>query len=83
MKVRRIVVVLSASPWGCVGLAGLAVLLGVAFVAGWVPSSDIPRYWPGHDWFMAVLCLLLAGLFAYCSVVGFRSRGRSSSSSVK
>lgn len=44
MKVRRTIVVLSASPGGCLVLAGLTILLGVAFVAGWVPSSDVPRY---------------------------------------
>ena len=44
VKVRRTIVVLSASPGGCLVLAGLTILLGVAFVAGWVPSSDVPRY---------------------------------------
>lgn len=83
MKLRRVVVVLSASPWGCLLLAGFTVLLGVVFVADWVPSSDIPRYWPGHDGFMAALCVLLAGLFAYCAIVGFRTRARSSHGSVK
>lgn len=77
MQNHRTIAILSESPWGCLVLAGLTVVLGTAFVADWLPSSDIPRYWPGHEWIMALLCGLLAALFIYCAIVGFRSRRKS------
>lgn len=76
MHFRRAIDSLSASPRGCLVLAGLSVLIGVAFIAGWVPLSDTRRYLPGHEWFLAGLCWLFAAFLAYGARVGFLARGR-------
>ena len=55
-------------------LAVLLVCLGVIMVSGLVPVSPNRRYFPGHEWLLAMVCWLLAALFGYCAQQGLKQR---------
>ena len=76
MRIGLIVNALSSQPWGSLVLAVLTLLAGGLFASGWLPPAK--KYLPGHDWVMAAVCVLLALLFTYCAVVGFRKRSNES-----
>ena len=76
MRLARAIRLFSAQPWANLFLAALLLLMGVAFLAGWVPSSSVRRYFPGHEWVMAAICSVVAALLIYCWLVGIRNRNK-------
>ncbi|MEO8156662.1 MAG: hypothetical protein ABI648_02620 [Betaproteobacteria bacterium] len=76
MPRSRALEIFSQNPTACLVLAALLVVVAILFPSGWIPASAIPRYFPGHEWFMAALCLILAAFFAWCAVAGLRWRGK-------
>lgn len=69
---RRAVETFSARPWASILLAVLLLAIGALFVSGFLPKSR--KYFPGHEWYMAALCLVGAAFFTYSAVLGIRQR---------
>lgn len=76
VKMHRATKLFSPRPWSSLVLAILMLCLGLVFVSGWVPSSVVPRYFPGHEWIMAALCLVMALFFGYCARLGLGGEGQ-------
>lgn len=72
MKLPRSVKPFAEHPTGSIALALLFILIGIAFVSGWIPDSPHRRYFPGHHWVMAVLAWTLALFYSLCACIGFR-----------
>ena len=66
-----------SKPRSSVALAALCLILGILNLSDWIPSSPNRPFQHEFGWVMTVLSLALAGLFAYCAVVGFRRLRRS------
>ena len=75
MKLHRPIKPFAEHPAASIVLALLLILLGLAFACGWIPDSPHRRYFPGHQWVMAVLAWLLALFFAFCAYLGFKKKG--------
>jgi ABC-type multidrug transport system permease subunit len=72
MKHLPIVDEFSKQPFACFVLAAALICTAIAFVCDWVPTSPNRPYFPGHQWFIALLCLALAMFFLYCALVSKR-----------
>lgn len=77
MSLRTSLKVFVARPWSSAALAVLCLVIGLVAVSGLVPLSANRRYFPGHDWLLALFSWLLALLFAGCASTGFRIRSGS------
>ena len=55
-------------------LALLMLCLGFISISGWVPISPNHRYFPGHEWFLAVGYWAIALFLAYCCQLGLRHK---------
>ncbi len=62
----------TSRPLSSLVLALLMVLLGVVAVSGIVPASDIRRYFAGHEWLLAAVCWLMAAIFTFSAIKGWR-----------
>jgi bacteriorhodopsin len=60
----------SARPRSSAVLAVLLLIMGLVFFSGLVPTSPNHKYFPGHEWFMAIACWALAMFFSYCAAKG-------------
>ena len=67
-----------ARPRSTAVLALLFIVLGIVFISGLVPLSPNRRYFPGHEWILALLSWALAVLFGTCALIGKKSRPRPS-----
>jgi hypothetical protein len=74
MSLHRGIKLFAARPWSSAVLAAVMLSLGLAFVSGWVPISANRRYFPGHEWFMALLCWAVALFLVRCARAGLRDR---------
>ena len=72
MKAHPAIELFAARPRSTAVLAALLVCLGAVALSGWIPTSPNHRYFPGHEWFLASLCWVLAVVFAHCARVGLR-----------
>ena len=68
-----------AHPKSSTVLAVLLILIGIAFVSGWVPDSPNRRYFPGHHWIMAGLSWLMSCFFLVCAFLGFKQGNKNRS----
>ncbi len=73
MRLTDVVNAFSSQPWRSLMLALLLLLIGYLFLRGWLPPAG--KYFPGHEWFMAVACAGLVLFLVICAVIGFRKRG--------
>jgi hypothetical protein len=62
----------TARPLSSLVLALLMVLLGVVAVSGIIPASGSRRYFAGHEWLLAAVCWLIAALFTFSAIKGWR-----------
>jgi len=68
-----------AHPKSSTVLAALLILIGIAFVSGWLPDLPNRRYFPGHHWIMAGLSWLVACFFLACAFLGFKQGNKNRS----
>ncbi len=66
----------SSRPLASSVLAVLLLIMGLVFVSGLVPTSPNHKYFPGHEWFMAIACWALAIFFCYCAAKGRKLKGQ-------
>lgn len=71
MKAHRTIELFAARPRSAAFLAALMLCLAAITLSGWIPTSVNRRYFPGHEWFLASLCVTLSVFFAYCARIGF------------
>ena len=76
MSIRTSLEIFEAKPWSSATLALLCLVIGIVSISGLVPLSPDRRYFPGHQWVLALLSWLLAVLFACCAAKGFKMRSR-------
>lgn len=74
MSLRTSLEIFVVKPRASAALALLCLVIGIVSVSGLVPLSPDRRYFPGHQWVLALLSWLLAVLFACCAAKGFKMR---------
>jgi hypothetical protein len=57
--------------------AAAFVVLGLAFLNGWLPRTAPHEVGRGEAILMSVACGVIAGYFAHCARIGWRNRGHS------
>lgn len=70
MQSSKSVALFSSRPLASAVLAVLFLIVGLAFVSGLVPTSPNHKYFPGHEWLLAIVCWALALFVGYCAVKG-------------
>jgi hypothetical protein len=70
MRSSKSVVLFSSRPLASAVLAVLLVAIGLIFVSGLVPTSPNHKYFPGHEWLLAIVCWALALFIGYCAAKG-------------
>jgi hypothetical protein len=78
VRARSFLGIFVARPWSSAALAVICAVIAVVAVSDLVPLSPNRRYFGGHQWLLASLYGLLAGLFGYCAVKGLKARARPS-----
>jgi uncharacterized protein (DUF486 family) len=68
----RLIALFSARPVASAVLAVLLLALGLLIVSDLVPTSPHRRYFPGHEWLLAIVSWGLALFIGYCAVKGRR-----------
>lgn len=70
MPVSKSMVLFSSRPLASAVLAVLLLAMGLVFVSGLVPTSPNRKYFPGHEWLLAIVCFTLAMFIGYCAAKG-------------
>lgn len=70
MPSPRSVALFSSRPLASAVLAVLLLVMGLVLVSGLVPTSPNRKYFPGHEWLMAIVCWALAMFIGYCAARG-------------
>lgn len=74
MPSSKSVVLFSSRPLASTVLAVLLLAMGLLFVSGLMPTSSNRKYFPGHEWLLAILCWALAMFIGYCAAKGRKPR---------
>lgn len=70
MPSSKSVMLFSSRPLASAVLAVLLLAMGLVFVSGLVPTSPNRKYFPGHEWLLAIVCWALAMFIGYCAAQG-------------
>lgn len=76
MALKNNVSLFSAAPRTSCLLALFFIVLGVIAISGVLPVSENRKYFPGHDWVLALISWGTAVFFGYCGFMGFKSDSR-------
>lgn len=74
MTRSRLVALFSSRPLASAVLGILLVVLGLMFLSGLVPTSPNRKYFPGHEWLLAIVSWAMALFFGYCAAKGRPSK---------
>lgn len=73
MPSTKLVALFSSRPLSSAVLAILLLGLGLVIVSDLVPASPNRKYFPGHDWLLAIVTWGLALFFGCCAAKGYNA----------